>query len=106
MAIGCQHDLNNDSGLHPNPVNAAIIDCDPAGSAAKLKIAASITGEWNSVTAVMSRTDNHSDIYIDLVPDNDSNTYSAAIAILNLECDMPIITEYWLYNGTKYYIFR
>ena len=106
LAIGCQRPVNDDSGMQLNPINARSVDCDSAHGITKLNIAADITGEWDSVTAIMTRSDIFSDIYIDLAPDSDSNTYSATIAILNLECDMPVITEYWLYNGTKYYIFR
>ena len=108
MLSACAKAAIDDSAATPRAGDVTTVDytCAESAHSAELHITTATSREWESVTAAISTPAALSNIYIDMLPDNEPNIYSATMSIAALKCNMPVKTEYWLFDGYKYYTFR
>lgn len=109
IASSCAKGANEDSAASPRiaAITSVEYSCIESTHAAELHITTETRREWESVTAAISSPPAGVwNLYIDMLPDDHPNIYSATMSIKALKCDMPIKTEYWLFDGAKYHTFR
>ncbi len=108
IASSCAKAENEDSAATPRAGDITAVDytCTESIHSAELRITTTTVRAWESVTAAISSPPTLSNIYIDMLPDDHPNIYSATMSITALRCDMPVNTEYWLFDGVKYHTVR